>query len=96
MANKFAEANGARPTIWLRGQPPRRLKQDISLALAGVLPELVVELVVTFASVRTLPTRIAGTVPDPASGRPLRPPGAFMVMEMLYLCSPGTQYTQLQ
>lgn len=76
---KFAEAKDLDAVFWLRGQAPRVLAADMDLKSAGVAADgSVVDLAVTFPRLRPLPNRTADAVPDPASGVPMRPPGAFM------------------
>lgn len=87
-AGKFADAADRRPVFWLRSQAPRILPADVSLRQAGALAAVSVDLAVAFPRLRPLPA--ADTVPDPSSGVPTRPPGAFAVpaLPMWHLSTP--------
>ncbi|CAL8462032.1 g1563 [Coccomyxa elongata] len=74
-AGKFADAADLQPVFWLRGQEPRILPTDVSLRQAGAPANVSIDLAVTFPRLRPLPH--ANRVPDPSSGVPTRPPGAF-------------------
>ncbi len=76
-AGKFADAADLQPVFWLRGQEPRILPADVSLRQAGAPANVSIDLAVTFPRLRPLPH--ANRVPDPSSGVPTRPPGAFTV-----------------
>jgi hypothetical protein len=78
---KFLEAKDLEPVFWLRGQSPRILPADADMKSAGVPADVSVEVAVTFPQLRMLPNSTADAVPDPASGLPTRPPGAFMVCD---------------
>jgi hypothetical protein len=67
--------------MWLRSTVPRKLpiQEGLSLREAGVEPTLHVELALVFSEVQPLLTSTANAVPDPASGVPTKPPGAFTV-----------------
>eukprot|EP00884_Botryococcus_braunii_P021299 jgi/Botrbrau1/7853/Bobra.9_2s0029.1 len=79
VSGKFGSVESQKPAMWLRGAVPRRLpiQEGLSLREAGAEPTLHVELAFVFSEVQPLPTASANVVPDPASGAPMKPPGAF-------------------
>lgn len=79
LAGRFGEARGLEPAFWLRGQAVQRIASAVSLREAGAPAEVTLELAVTLPALRPLPSSKANAVPDPASGVPTRPPGAFTV-----------------
>lgn len=81
MAGKFGSVESQKATMWLRAVVPRKMpiQEGLSLRGAGAEPTLHVELLLVFSEVQLLPTSTANIVPDPASGVPTKPPGAFTV-----------------
>ncbi|KAK9820491.1 hypothetical protein WJX72_010852 [[Myrmecia] bisecta] len=76
-AGKFGKVGDEKVTLYQRGAIPRKIKPTAPLGGPNTTPELPFEVAAVFTQLKPLPSSLANTVPDPSSGMPNKPPGAF-------------------